>query len=39
MSIVLLFGMGCVMLGGAIVLLSLSGVEFASIVSFGMFEP
>lgn len=39
MSITLLIGMGCLFSGATIVLLSLSGVEFANIISFGMFEP
>ena len=39
MSITLLLGVGCIIIGGGIVLLSLSGVEFANIISFGMFEP
>ena len=39
MSITLLIGVGCIMVGGCIVLLSLTGVEFANIISFGLFEP
>ena len=39
MSITLLIGVGCLFTGAGIVSLSLMGVEFSQLISFGMFEP
>ena len=39
MSISLLIGLGLITVGGCIVLLSLTGVEFSKLISFGLFEP